>query len=104
MSGLEPSGTAQSERLAGSVTKVQSDFLLPTARILHVVTACAALLTVIVGLLVAGFYATQTMKQAKVEPLPEAYSPSAISVDLNSAARKLKPPTRARFVVEQSVI
>ncbi len=97
-------GTSHKEKGLSAVRRwfkaLQSEWLLPFARGLHVIAAVCAIATVAIGLLLAVVFHLGTRGSASVEPLPQTPQLSPPTIDVDQVRRRLAAPSNIRFELE----
>jgi hypothetical protein len=83
---------------------LQSGLILPTARTLYVIGACACLAAAALGIAVAFYFQAASLQFPRLQAVPPPYESRPTSIALDPIDRRLSPPGNLRFTVELTSI
>ncbi len=84
--------------------KIQSDFVLRTARGFYLIGAFVSLILVIVCLIVALIAQATTIRSASVDPVPQVLGTKAEAITFGLIDGRFAPPSNIRFVQEPGLL
>lgn len=84
--------------------RVQSDFVLRTARGFYLVTACVSLAALLLAVLVALLAQGSTFRFAIERPVPSVEAPAPEAIALDDVVARMTPPHTLRFVADPGVL
>jgi hypothetical protein len=84
--------------------RVQSDFVLRTARGFYLVTACVSLAALLLAVLVALLAQGSTFRFAIERPVPSVEAPTPEAIALDDVVARMTPPHTLRFVSDPGVL
>jgi len=84
--------------------RVQSDFVLRTARGFYLVTACVSLAALLLAVLVALLAQGSTFRFAIERPVPSVEAPAPEAIALDDVVARMTPPHTLRFVSDPGVL
>jgi len=84
--------------------RVQSDFVLRTARGFYLVTACVSLAALLLAVLVALLAQGSTFRFAIERPVPSVEAPAPEAIALDDVIARMTPPHTLRFVSDPGVL